>query len=299
MQTRSFGLVEERISPVIQSVADQIMLENLTEEIRLTFEATPDKDETDLANWKSSLSDEAMVYNRSRYPAIDVSYDMGWQQRSSGKQYNSPSGHAFFVGGYTRKPIALQVKSRICNTCSFWKRRHPPSEDFPEGLPVAPHACTINHEGSSSSMEPKAALDMMIDLFDRRHVSIARICIDDDASTPALLKWSNADYCINNNTDKPPQVQKRVINKKDMSVKFVSEDRADTGKLPGRVPEPIFVADPNHRRKLFTKDLRAFKGDTSKDRFGMSDMDVLRLGKSYGYMIRSLKRLTEDKRQVC
>jgi hypothetical protein len=118
--------------------------------------------------------------------------------------------------------------------------------------------------------------------------------MSDDASTPALLKWSNADYCINNNTDKPPQIQKRV-KKKNGTVVEVSEDRPDSGRLPACIPEPQWVADPNHRKKLFTKDLRKFKMDTSKDRYGMSNMDVTRLGKSYGYMIRSLKRLSEDK----
>jgi hypothetical protein len=220
MQSRSFGVIEERISPIIQSVTDQILLENLTEEIRLTFAQAPDKDDSDLTTWKNSLSTD-MVYSKSKYPTISVSFDMGWQQRSSGKKYNSPSGHAFFVGGLYRKPIAYQVKSRICNYCDCWKRKHPPSEDLPDGLPVGPHVCTRNHKGSASSMEPKAGLDMIIDLFDRRHVAIDRICIDDDASTPALLKWSNADYCINNDTAKPPQVRKKIVNKKDQSIKYV------------------------------------------------------------------------------
>jgi hypothetical protein len=74
-----------------------------------------------------------------------------------------------------------------------------------------------------------------------------------------------------------------VVNKKDKSVKFVEQNRVDTGGLPGSYsgsnvccrPQP-----PEHRRKLFTKDLRTFKADTNKDRFGMSDMDVTRLGKS-------------------
>jgi hypothetical protein len=300
MQSRSFGLIEERISPVIQSVADAILLENLTEEVRQTFALLPDKDETDLFNWKNSLDPaNNLAYSRAKYPAISASFDMGWQQRSSGQRYNSPSGHAFFVGAHCRKPISIQVKSRICNFCAAWKKKNPPSEDFPDGLlPVGPHSCTINHKGSASSMEPKAALDMMIDLFDRRHVSIDRICIDDDASTPALIKWSNADYMNNNNVNKPPQVRRKVTKEnsktKVKTVTYVLEDRPDSGRLPGYIPEPNWVADPNHRKKLFTKDLRKFKADTSKQRYGMSDMDVTRLGKNYGYMIRTLKKIPEE-----
>jgi hypothetical protein len=157
MQSRSFGLIEDRISPFIQSVTDEILLENLTEEVRLTFANVPDKDESDLVQWKNSLTSDNVVYSTAKYPRISVSsFDMGWQQRSSGVKYNSPSGHSFFVGGLSRKPISLQVKSKVCNVCASWKKMHPPSEDFPDGLPVGQHSCTINHKGSSSSMEPKA-----------------------------------------------------------------------------------------------------------------------------------------------
>jgi hypothetical protein len=37
MKSRSFGLIEERISPIIQAVTADILLENLTEEVRLTL----------------------------------------------------------------------------------------------------------------------------------------------------------------------------------------------------------------------------------------------------------------------
>ena len=141
--------------------------------MKLTFEAMPDKDDTDFAMWKMSISEDgnSIDYSLAKYPAISASFDMGWQQRSSGVKYNSPSGHAFFVGGLSRKPIAVRVKSRICNYCLAWKKKHPPLEDFPDGLPVSVHDCTLNHKGSASSMEPKAALDMLVDLFDRRHVT--------------------------------------------------------------------------------------------------------------------------------
>jgi hypothetical protein len=107
--------------------------------------------------------------------------------------------------------ISSEVKG-MQHLCAVWKKKHPPLEDFPDGLPIGRHACTLNHKGSASSMEPKAALDMIIRLYDRTHVSIDRICIDDDASTPVLLRLSNADHCINNNTDKPPQVRRKITN---------------------------------------------------------------------------------------
>jgi hypothetical protein len=41
MASRSFGIIEDRISPIIQSVTSQILLENLMEEVRLTYKAMP------------------------------------------------------------------------------------------------------------------------------------------------------------------------------------------------------------------------------------------------------------------
>jgi hypothetical protein len=250
----------------------------------------PGKDETDLDTWKKSLTNNDMIYTKAKYPSISVSFDMGWQQRSSGKRYASPSGHAFFIGGLSRKPVAIQVKSKICNYCHAWKKKHPADNAADIVIPVPLHPCTINHVGTSAAMEANAALDMVVDLFDRRHVSIGKICIDDDASTRSMLKWSNADYMKNNNTTKPPQVPKTVgKNKGEL------HDRPDNGRLPAHVPEPEFVADPNHRKKVLTKDLRTLNAKLAADKFGMSSLEVTRIGKNYGYMIRSLKRLTEDK----
>jgi hypothetical protein len=71
------------------------------------------------------------------------------------------------------------------------------------------------------------------------------------------------------------------------------QDRPDRGRLPGIVPEPLFVADPNHRKKVFTGDLFTLKKSKVAERFTMSAMDVTRLGKNFGYMVRNLKSRPE------
>ena len=43
---------------------------------------------------------------------LDTSFDMGWQKCSSGRQYNSKSGHAFLIGMQTVKVIASVVYSK-------------------------------------------------------------------------------------------------------------------------------------------------------------------------------------------
>jgi hypothetical protein len=59
MQPRSFNIIEDRISPIIQSVTRQVLVENLKEEVKLTFAALPDQDNKDYELWLTSPS-EAM-----------------------------------------------------------------------------------------------------------------------------------------------------------------------------------------------------------------------------------------------
>jgi hypothetical protein len=63
----------------------------------------------------------------------------------------------------------------------------------------------------------------------------------------------------------------------------------DKGKLPADVPEPQFIADPNHRRKGLKGEL--IKLDTAKAeaKVTMTRMDSTRIGKNFGYTARTLK----------
>jgi hypothetical protein len=66
----------------------------------------------------------------------------------------------------------------------------------------------------------------------------------------ADCQWSNEDSLFNHNTNVLPKVAKKHgINKGAL------QDRPEKGKLPRSVPEPLFVADPNHRRKGLTGEL--------------------------------------------
>ena len=45
-------------------------------------------------------------YKRLTEPVgIDVAYDMGWQKKSSGRRYDSKTGHAFLIGLHTNSII--------------------------------------------------------------------------------------------------------------------------------------------------------------------------------------------------
>ena len=156
------------------------------------------------------------------------------------------------------------------------------------------------------------------------HVVLDWMVCDDDSSIKAKLKWSNEDYMKNNNTTEVP----KIVNSKGNTV-----DRPNYGGIPGHMPEPSFKADPNHRRKILTNKLYelALKNKTSPEErhkallkkrakaleeakkkgrdppvfkdiemkeydwnLTMTKMDVRRLSKNFGFMIRTLKNKTTD-----
>jgi hypothetical protein len=282
MQSRSFNIIEDRISSKIQNFTRDLLKENLIEEVKRSTACMNDFD-----LWRQSIEKNPRIaLNRSKYPTIACSFDMGWQQRSSGKVYNSPSGHGLLVGARTRKPIAMVLKSKRCNYCNTWKKKQ---KKAAQPLPVPDHRCTKNHDSSSSAMEPQSCLDMVISTFMNYKDVVGSIVADDDASTRAQLKWSNADYMRNNKTQVAPT---SLISKGKNKGK--PQRRNDRGKLPADIPEPIFVADPNHRKKVLTGEFHKLLQDKVGNRFTFTKADATRIGKNFAYMVRQLPRLQES-----
>jgi hypothetical protein len=229
--------------------------------------------------WCSALTDDTVVLDPTRLPKIDASYDMAWQQKGSGHQYNSQSGHGSMFGSLSRRIIGLTIKSKLCNKCNVAKKKNPLAAfGDHEGR------CWKNHNGTSGAMEPAGCLELVIEKFNKHHVIIKRLCCDDDSSIRADCQWSNADYLKNNNTTVLPQVAKKVG-----KYKGRLQPRPDKGKLPSNVPEPLFVADPNHRRKGLTGELIRLDKEKVTVRLTMTRMDSTRLGKNFAYMARTLK----------
>jgi hypothetical protein len=54
---------------------------------------------------------------------LTVTLDMGWQKRSSGRLYDSLSGHCFAIGGETKKIIKVFVATKHCRACEIRKKK--------------------------------------------------------------------------------------------------------------------------------------------------------------------------------
>jgi hypothetical protein len=227
--------------PFIRELCSKIVADNnIDEEARLSM------NEFDYNIWKMWTQDEAGLGTLpvDRMPQLSATYDMAWQQRTSGHVYNSVSGHGSLFRTHSRKLIGLVIKSKHCKYCKAFTKNNPGEDQVPF------HDCWKNHDGSSKAMEMRAAVEILVDSFENKQVVIAKLFCDDDSSIWATCQWSNADYCKNNHTHIIPKVP---ISKGPNKGKL--QDRRDNGKLPGNIPEPIFVADPNHRRKALNGEL--------------------------------------------
>jgi len=75
------------------------------------------------------------------------------------------------------------VLAKSCSFCKWWCQTHLEGDgDPPE------HECVKNHNGTSGSMEPIAALQTYIDLYNNKQVKIGDVITDDDSSMKAKLK---------------------------------------------------------------------------------------------------------------
>jgi hypothetical protein len=99
-------------------------------------------------------------------------------------------------------------------------------------------------------MESAALVQLAHRLLDDSYVLFGTIVADDDSSMRANMKWSNADWMINNDTTEPPRVPT-----KNGTLKV----RPDRGQLRREYPEPGWLNDPSHRGKTLSGDLRSLE----------------------------------------
>jgi len=284
MRTNTFKHIEEKCHSYIATISKECLENNLIEEVRRTNQEDAS---FDFDKWKHNFK---AGRKNTDVAQVNSSMDMAWQKKSSGLKYDSCSGHAFLYGVYSRKPIAMCLKSKYCSTCSWWDKNKPTSE-----VPI--HSCTVNHEGSSGSMESDALLEMIITLWDEFHVRVRAVVTDDDSTMKANCKWSNEEWLAFFELDiraltigwtvpnpNKPNSKRRPIKRKG-------------GSLPVRIPEPVFLADPAHRKKTLKSHLYKMLKRRVAERNDLHEGDILRLSHFYHCMVRQLG-LGEEKDYV-
>ena len=151
-------------------VRDLAIEDALQEEIKDTLE----RNNQTYGEWYAQTDNE----KNNNKVKLTVTYDMGWQKRSSGRRYDSSSGHAFIIGARSKGTIVMVLYSKACRNCDTAEKRREEAEE---------HECSKNFEGSSKSMEASAILKMVEDSFYNRFFIIDVIVSNDDSTMQAVL----------------------------------------------------------------------------------------------------------------
>ena len=144
---------------------------------------------------------------------------MSWQKRSSGRIYESSSGHAFIIGSRSKGFIGMVLYSKSCQKCDAAENRVEEVEE---------HQFPKNFEGSSKSMEASDIFKMVEDSLYNCFFIIDAIVRNDDSTMRAVLKNPSIGF------------RGQVLN-------------SFKGTLDGEIPEPSFLAYPSHRMKIVAK----------------------------------------------
>lgn len=125
--------------------------------------------------------------------SLVASYDMGWQRRSSGRTYNSMSGHGALFENDSKSIIAYGARITTCRFCEVASR---------DGRTPNKHDCRRNWSGSSKAMEQSVAVELLTNT--RTPTSAVKtIIMDDDTTTlahlrkeydPNMVKWSDSNH---------------------------------------------------------------------------------------------------------
>ncbi|EZA47414.1 hypothetical protein X777_16316 [Ooceraea biroi] len=79
---------------------------------------------------------------------LKVSGDGSWKKR----EFTSLYGVATLIGHYSGKIIDLVIKSRYCQSCTFWSKKQD-TEEYIEWYEQHQEECSINHDGSAGKMK--------------------------------------------------------------------------------------------------------------------------------------------------
>jgi hypothetical protein len=113
---------------------------------------------------------------------LTLMMDGGWDQRASGKAYDSASGRHVSIGGQTNKVCALVYYSKWCSKCE-------------KGLLHTPNLCANpdKYDKSSRAMESLGAVETVLEIWNSCSKAYVSTIVTDEDSTRSKLSHSMAD----------------------------------------------------------------------------------------------------------
>ena len=173
-QKKTLTKIEANTGMAERLMRDLAIEEALQEEIKDTLE----RKNQSYGEW-CAQTDKGKNNNKVK---LTVTYDMGWQKRSSGRRYDSSTRHAFIIGARSKGIIGMVLYSKACRKCDAAEKRREEAEE---------HEFPKNFKGSSKSMEASEILKMVEDAFYNRFFIIDVIVINNDSTMQTLLKHTS------------------------------------------------------------------------------------------------------------
>jgi len=268
--SNSFTNVERKVGKIVRRVSDRLIANALKEEIIATMKK----------NGMTMTYDEWISIPKETRPTVllTVTLDMGWQKRSSGRTYDSLSGHCFAIGGETKKIIKVFVATKHCRACEIRKKNGKDKVEHED--------CPANYEGSSKGMESEAIVEMIRQGYkDDDGFIVGFVCMDDDATTKSQLRLRWTDKIANG-----------TMSDADWPRDPSGKKKADKGKLDLHMHIPYIYADPTHRKKVLRNALYLLKEKTKSTEHDerCTDGDIMKLALYWGYAVKQNKNGTFD-----
>ena len=112
---KNFTKIEAHAGMAERLVRDLAIEEHVQEEIKHMLEHSNHS----YGDW-CALSDKDKNNNKVK---LAVTYNMGWQKRSSGRRYDSSRGHAFITGARSKGIIGMVLYSKSFRKCDSAENR--------------------------------------------------------------------------------------------------------------------------------------------------------------------------------
>lgn len=240
------------------------------------------------------------------------SIDGAWQTRSSGRKYDSPSGHNLLVCCRTKLILQKKVFSKLCALCDRADRSanvaaaagnddavdssdEEGDDDIPAIIPpVKDHRCPRNYKGSSKAMESYGAVDLVTQAWHSNTYFVETVVGDDDSTSRAALTINLKQYGDDHpDLDKDDYWPRKPSTPDGKKGAYID----NKGKLDWRITAPTeMLCDPTHRTRVIGSklfELAARSGSTKVTR-----ADALRMKRNYGYAHKQARDKTFNEYKI-
>lgn len=163
---------------------------------------------------------------------ITVSGDGSWRRRG----FSSLFGIFSLISWYTGKIVDIEIKSKFCKACSFWKSKEDTAE-FESWKESHEIHCESNHEGSAGKMEVNSATQMFARAEEKNDVKYINYVGDGDSKTFKAIVEQNPHVLKKECID---HTQKRMGTRLRQLVKK-TKGLSGRGKLTGKLIDELTI----------------------------------------------------------